>query len=140
MLCGLIGCGGFDEQMRLYVGLQVLTQIVAVGSEEAVDGLFVDAADGTEGGHHVFVERVAEGEGFFFIVSRLLFDTFAVLPQAAAIPSPAVSVKGMGGGTEADVVEEVPEKEKNYPECKMFDAHALPAYGFRILHANVAEN
>ena len=41
-----------------------------------------------------------------------------------------------GGGTENDAMEEVPEKETNYPECKMFNSQALPAYGFYVRHAD----
>ena len=41
-----------------------------------------------------------------------------------------------GGGTAADLVKDVPEKEKTYPECHMFGHQALPAYGFYVRHAD----
>ena len=41
-----------------------------------------------------------------------------------------------GGGQAADLVKEVPEREKSYPECHMFGHQALPAYGFYIRHAD----
>lgn len=40
-----------------------------------------------------------------------------------------------GGGTEAESQAIVPEREKNYPECRMFNAKALPAYAFYVRHA-----
>ena len=40
-----------------------------------------------------------------------------------------------GGGTAAEAQASVPEKEKNYPECRMFNGQALPAYGFYVRHA-----
>ncbi len=40
-----------------------------------------------------------------------------------------------GGGTETEAQAVVPEREKNYPECRMFNGQALPAYGFYVRHA-----
>jgi len=41
-----------------------------------------------------------------------------------------------GGGTAADAVRPVPEKESDYPEAFMFNRQPLPAYGFYIRHAD----
>jgi hypothetical protein len=40
-----------------------------------------------------------------------------------------------GGGTEEEAKAAAPEREKNYPECRMFNGQALPAYGFYVRHA-----
>ena len=42
----------------------------------------------------------------------------------------------LGGGTAADSAAVVPEKEKAYPECCMFDKMPLPAYAFYVRHAD----
>ena len=40
-----------------------------------------------------------------------------------------------GGGTAAEAQAVVPEREKNYPECRMFNGQALPAQAFYVRHA-----
>ena len=40
-----------------------------------------------------------------------------------------------GGGTADLITRPVPEKEKAYPDCTMFDRHDLPAWGFYVRHA-----
>ena len=41
-----------------------------------------------------------------------------------------------GGGTAEDASKPVPEKENGYPENRMFNGQALPAYGFYVRHAD----
>jgi polygalacturonase len=45
-----------------------------------------------------------------------------------------ISVNFTGGGTKEDILKDVPEKPKEYPESTMFGD--LPAYGFYIRHAS----
>ncbi|MGN0847533.1 MAG: prolyl oligopeptidase family serine peptidase [Kiritimatiellia bacterium] len=47
-----------------------------------------------------------------------------------------VTLIQQGGGSAMDLLKEVPEKEKAYPECHMFNRQALPAYGFYIRYAD----
>ena len=41
-----------------------------------------------------------------------------------------------GGGSQKEAKQPVPEKEQNYPDCRMFNSKALPAYGFYVRHAD----
>ena len=47
-----------------------------------------------------------------------------------------LDLKLMSGGTRLDVLSPVPEKEASYPENRMFDGMALPAWGFYLRHAD----